>query len=173
MRLSLAGDRSTELLCLALITRTVYHGIRVVKGYFRWVSMQRLTDRLMDVDEDAGRDPSALLRPRRPAARACCGGTACSTLPRTCRSNPSRDRQSPRASGGDVRLRPDRSVRPLAAHDFAPSEGAARGGPRRVLASRHLGVLPRRARHARRTRSRADAVAPEPDRRGVRMAREK
>src|SRR5439155_16811327 len=36
-------------------------------SFHRWVSMQRLPDRLMDVDEDAGRDPSALLRPRRPA----------------------------------------------------------------------------------------------------------
>src|SRR4051794_35134510 len=34
MRLSLDGDRSTDFLGLALITRMVVHGVRVVKGYF-------------------------------------------------------------------------------------------------------------------------------------------
>src|SRR5262249_44820634 len=61
-----------------------------------------------------------------------------------------RDRQPPLGRRRGLRLQPGRLVPPLAADDLAPSEDPARGWPGRVGAARNVGVLPARARGARR-----------------------
>ncbi|CAA9367720.1 MAG: Arsenical resistance operon repressor, partial [uncultured Nocardioides sp.] len=51
-----------------------------------------------------------------------------------------------------LRLRPQRRLRPLAAHDQPPPQGAPRGRPARPVQARRLGLLRRTPRGARRRR---------------------
>src|SRR5262249_28815871 len=112
---------------------------------------------LIDVDEDPRRPAAALLRAR--CAGDAAGGCRAPGAPvqGAGRPDPCRDRQPARTGGRDVRLRPHGGLRSLATADLAPPEGAARGGARRVDASRDMGVLPRRAGCARGPRERRHA----------------
>src|SRR5262249_4477468 len=119
--------------------------------------MQSLPVTLMIVDEDPRRLAATVLRPGCARDAPGGGGAACVALQGARRPDPRRNRQPTRAGGRDVRLRPDGGLRPFAADDLAPPEGAARCGARRVVAPRDVGVLPRRARCARRAGRRAHA----------------
>src|SRR5262249_57862822 len=97
---------------------------------------------LTDIDESAARPPAPLLCVRRRTARPGCGRGPRGLLQGPRRSDARGDREPPRRGWGGLRLRPHTGLRSRAADRVAPPEALARGRSRRIVAARHVGVLP-------------------------------
>src|ERR687887_306852 len=148
MRLSLAGDRSTELFFRALMHPMILHTRTCRQGI---LPKDFDNDTLIFADASASHPPADLLRPEHAASAGGGARGARGPVQGARRPDPRRDRQPARGRRGGLRVRPELGIRALATDDLAPPEdppGSRAGG---VEPPRHLGLLSARARGGRLT----------------------